>query len=423
MQILIRSAKIIDSSSSHNGKNVDVLITDGVISEIGTGIDSTGIDEIIEGDDLHLSQGWVDMYATIGDPGNEHKETVKTALNAAAQGGFTHIAVSPEASPAIDSKSAIEYLLNQAEGHATNLLPIGAATKKLEGSELAEMFDMKQSGAVALGNGKHSISNGQIQNLLLLYIKNLDLPLYSYCEDKDFADGGQMHEGSVNTSLGLKGIPALAEELLVARDIFLAEYTDSKIHFSHITTKGAVELIRQAKARGTKVTASVPVNHLLLTDKEIEGFDSNYKLSPPLRNQEHIDALIEGLKDGTIDAIISDHEPHEVEAKFSEFNIAESGIISFETTFSVALEALTDRLLIEEITQKLTSGPREILNLESNKIEVGSKADLTLFTPSLKWKYEKSDIKSKSQNSPYTGKELTGLPVAVINNGKLYLNS
>lgn len=423
MQILIRSAKIIDSSSSHNGKNVDVLITNGVISEIGTGIDSTGIDEIIEGDDLHLSQGWVDMYATIGDPGNEHKETVKTALNAAAQGGFTHIAVSPEASPAIDSKSAIEYLLNQAEGHATNLLPIGAATKKLEGSELAEMFDMKQSGAVALGNGKHSISNGQIQNLLLLYIKNLDLPLYSYCEDKDFADGGQMHEGSVNTSLGLKGIPALAEELLVARDIFLAEYTDSKIHFSHITTKGAVELIRQAKARGTKVTASVPVNHLLLTDKEIEGFDSNYKLSPPLRNQEHIDALIEGLKDGTIDAIISDHEPHEVEAKFSEFNIAESGIISFETTFSVALEALTDRLLIEEITQKLTSGPREILNLESNKIEVGSKADLTLFTPSLKWKYEKSDIKSKSQNSPYTGKELTGLPVAVINNGKLYLNS
>lgn len=423
MQILIRSAKIADPSSSHNGKNVDVLITDGVISDIGLGLDSIGVDEIIEGDDLYLSQGWVDMYATIGDPGNEHKETVDSALTSAAQGGFTHVAVSPEANPAIDSKTAVEYVRKLAERHTTSLLPIGAGTKKLEGSELAEMFDMKQAGAVAISNGKHSISNGQVQNLAMLYIQNLGLPLYSFCQDKHFADGGQMHEGAVNTSLGLKGIPALAEELMVARDIFLAEYTGTKIHFSHITTKGAVDLIRNAKAKGTPVSASVPVNHLLLSDKEIEGFDSNFKLSPPLRSREHIDALIDGLKDGTIDAIISDHEPHEVEAKFSEFNIAEAGIISLETTFSVALEALHGKLSIEEITEKLTTGPRGILNLDSKPIEIGSKADLTLFTPTLKWKYEKAEIKSKSYNSPYVGKGLTGLPIAIINNGKLYLNS
>ena len=423
MQILIRAAKIIDPNSKHNGKIADVLIADGVIAEIGNELDSEGVEEIIEGDDLHISTGWVDLYATFGDPGREFKEDIESGLNAAAQGGFTRVAISPEAEPAVDDKSAIQYILNKAKDHAVIAMPIGAITKGLKGEELAEMFDMQNSGAAAVSNGKHPINNSKLQNLAYLYSRNLNLPVYSFCQDEKMSAGGQMHEGEVNTSIGLKGIPALAEEIIVARDIYLAEYSDVAVHFSHITTKGAVDLIRQAKKKGLKVTASVPAHHLLLEDSAITDFEPNYKVNPPLRSKEHIDALKAGLADGTLDAIISDHEPHEIEAKFSEFSIAEPGMIALETAFSVALEALADSMSIEEIIGKLTTGPRNVLKLNQVPLEVGENAELTVFVPSLKWVYEKSDIKSRSQNSPLIGKELTGLPVAIINQGQLYLNS
>lgn len=423
MQILLRDTKIIDPNSKHNGKVVDVLISDGKIESIGKDLDSTNVNEVIEGDDLCVSTGWVDMYATFGDPGREHKEDIESGLNAAAQGGFTKVAISPEAEPAVDDKSAVRYLLKKAEGHVVDALPIGGISKGLKGEELAEMFDMQDSGAVAASNGKHTIENTKLQNLAYLYSKNLKLALYSFCQDEKMAAGGQMHEGEVNTSIGLKGIPALAEEIKVARDIYLAEYSDVAVHFSHITTKGSVELIRQAKAKGLKVTASVPAHHLLLNDEAIKDFESNYKVSPPFRNQEHIDALKDGLVDGTIDAIISDHEPHEIEAKFSEFGIAEPGIIALETAFSAALEALLDKLSLEQIIEKLTSNPRSILNMNQPKIEEGENAELTVFAPSIKWTYTKNDVKSRSYNSPLLDRELTGLPVAVINNGQLYVNS
>ncbi len=423
MQILLRATKIIDPNSQHNGKVVDVLISDGKIECIGKDLDSTNVNEVIEGDDLCVSTGWVDMYATFGDPGREHKEDIESGLNAAAQGGFTKVAISPETEPAVDDKSAVRYLLKKAEGHVVDALPIGGITKGLNGEELAEMFDMQDSGAVAASNGKHTIENTKLQNLAYLYSKNLNLTLYSFCQDEQMAAGGQMHEGEVNTSIGLKGIPALAEEIKVARDIYLAEYSDVAVHFSHITTKGSVELIRQAKAKGLKVTASVPAHHLLLNDETTKDFDSNYKVSPPFRNQEHIDALKEGLADGTIDAIISDHEPHEIEAKFSEFGIAESGIIALETAFSAALESLSDKLSLEQIIEKLTSNPRKILNLNQPKVEEGENAELTVFAPGITWTYIKDDVKSNSYNSPLLDRELTGLPVAVINKGQLYVNS
>lgn len=422
MQILLRSTKIIDPNSKHNGKVLDVLIKDGKIATIGKDLDATTVDEVIEGDDLHVSTGWVDMYATFGDPGREHKEDIESGLNAAAQGGFTKVAISPEAEPAVDDKSAIRYLLKKAEDHVVDALPIGAISKGLKGEELAEMFDMQDSGAVAVSNAKHTIENTKLQNLAYLYNKNLNLALYSFCQDAQMAAGGQMHEGEVNTSIGLKGIPALAEEIKVARDIYLAEYSDVAVHFSHITTKGSVELIRQAKAKGLKVTASVPAHHLLLKDEAIRDFEPNYKVFPPFRSEEHIEALKEGLADGTIDAIISDHEPHEIEAKFSEFGIAEPGIIALETTFSAALEALSGKLSLEQIIEKLTSNPRSILNLNQPKIEEGEEAELTVFVPSIAWTYTKEDVKSKSYNSPLLDRELKGLPVAIINNGQLYVN-
>ena len=423
MQILVRSAKIIDPTSKHNGTIADVLVVDGLISKIGKKIDATGADEIIEGDDLHISTGWVDLYATFGEPGREHKEDMESGLNAAAQGGFTKVAVSPEAEPAVDDKSAIRYLLKKAEGHAVEILPIGGLTKGLKGEALAEMFDMQTSGAVAMSNGKHTIENSKLQDLAFQYGGNLKAAIYSFCEDAKMANGGQMHEGAVNTSIGLKGIPAMAEEIMVTRDLYLAEYANVSVHFSHITSKGSVELIRQAKSRGTKVTASVPAHHLYFTDEATSDFEPNFKVVPPFRSTEHQEALKSGLADGTLDAVISDHEPHEIEAKFSEFSIAEPGIISLETTFSIALEALSGAMKLDEIIALLTIGPRKVLNLETPTIEEGKAAELTVFAPFMKWTYDRKDIKSLSNNSPLIGKELTGLPVAIINQGKLHVNS
>ena len=423
MQILIRAAKIIDPTSEHNGKVMDVLITDGTFTSIGKGLNPTGVDDVFEGDDLHISTGWVDLYATFGDPGKEYKEDIESGLNTAAQGGFTKVAVSPQTNPVVDSKSAIRYLLNKAENHVVDALPIGAITKGLKSEELAEMFDMQTSGAVAVSNGKHTIENTKLQNLALLYSKNLNLAFYTFCQDELLSAGGQMHEGEMNTSIGLKGIPALAEEVVVARDLYLAEYSDVPVHFSHITTKGSVELIRAAKAKGLKVTASTPAHHLSIKDEAIADFEPNYKVVPPFRSTEHIQALIAGIADGTIDSIISDHEPCEIEAKFSEFSIAEAGIIALETAFSTALEALSGKMKLEDIINRFTIGPRKVLNLDTPTIKEGNEAEITVFTPSLQWIYEKKDIKSLSNNSPLIGKEMTGLAIGIVNKGQLYLNS
>ncbi|MDC0304179.1 dihydroorotase [Flavobacteriales bacterium] len=384
MQILLRSVKIIDQNSSHNGKTVDILIDDGIILEIEKAVEAPTANEIIEGEDLHVSTGWVDMYATFGDPGREHKEDIESGLNAAAQGGFTKVAVSPEAEPAMDNKSAIEYLLTRASGHVVDTLPLGGITKGLKGKELAEMFDMQSSGAVGVSNGKHSIEDAKVQNLAFQYGKNLELRVYSFCQDVRLANGGQMHEGEVNTRIGLKGVPALAEELAVSRDLYLAEYSNVHVHISHVTTSGSVELIRRAKAKGVEVTASVPSHHLLLTDETIEDFEPNFKVSPPFRGNEHLQALKAGLADGTIDAIISDHEPHEIEAKFSEFSIAEPGIIALETAFSTALVSLSGELSLEQVLDKFTNGPRRILNLNQPEIQEGKAAELTVFFSILK---------------------------------------
>lgn len=423
MQILLRSIKIIDSNSAFNGMIKDVLIVDGAIEKIGENINSSEVNEVIEGDDLHVSIGWVDLYAKIGDPGEEHKEDLETGLNAAAQGGFSKVVISPEASPCIDSKSGVDYILKKSSSHVVDALPMAGMTKGLAGKDLAEIYDMCKTGAVAISNGKHPVSNSKVQNLALLYSKNIDVPLFSFCEDKNLSNGGQMHEGDVNTGIGLKGIPAIAEEIMVARDIYLSEYTNVPVHFSHITTKGSVELVRQAKSKGLNITASVPVHHLLFSDESTRDFDSNYKVKPPFRSSEHVQALRDGLADGTIDTIISDHEPQEIEAKFSEFGIAEFGIIALETAFSALLMSTFNSMSVEQTIEKLTVNPRNILRLTLPKIVEGAKAELTVFAPTVGWEYSKKDVKSKSHNSPLLNQELIGLPVAVINNGQLHVNS
>lgn len=423
MNILLRGTKIVDPTSKYNGENLDIFIEDGIISQIGKGLSDEAADEVLEGDDLHVSQGWVDLFATFGDPGREFKEDLASGLAAAAAGGFTKVALSPSAQPAIDSKSLVEYVINRSKGNAVDVLPLGAISKKLQGTELAEMYDMQQAGAVGMSNGKNAISNPKLQHLALLYSKNLRVPVYSFANEELMAHGGLMHEGDVNIRLGMKGIPALAEEMMVARDLYLAEYAEVGIHFSHVTTAGSVDLIRKAKAKGLKVTASVPAHHLLLTDGSTEDFDSNFKVLPPFRDAAHINALIEGLNDGTIDAIISDHEPHEIESKFSEFSVAEFGITALETAFSAAFEGTGNKLSLETLIQKLTAGPRKVLNITAEPIVEGYKAELTIFSPTIDWTCEREQLKSRSHNSPVLGRTMKGLPIAIINNGQLVLNA
>jgi len=419
MRILIRNAYIINPASSHHATSKDVLIEDGIITKIDASIDVIEVDELVEGEGIFVSAGWVDLFATIGDPGLEHRETIASGLDAAANGGFTKVVISPDVLPTADSKSGIEYLLKQAAGHIVDALPLGAITKKLHGKELAEMYDMVNSGAAGVSNAKHTIADAKVMQVAMQYGKGLNVPFYSFTEDERLAHGGQMHEGVVSTMLGLKGIPALAEELAVTRDLYLARYTESPIHFSHITTAGAVALIREAKAQGMSVTASVPAHHLALLDESTQDFDSNYKVQPPLRDVTHVNALWEGLKDGTLDAIISDHEPLESEVKTMEFGQAKPGITALETLFPVLLKASAGRIPLEVLIEKLTTGPRKVLGLKLPVIAENEPAELTLFGPEIIWNYNETTASSLSSNSPFWNTEMVGQAFAVINHGAI----
>ncbi|MEZ7838826.1 MAG: dihydroorotase [Flavobacteriales bacterium] len=418
MKILIKKATILDPSSKHHQLEKDILIENGLILSIKDSIIDAEA-ETIESENLHISQGWTDLNARFGEPGHEYKEDLDSGMNAAAQGGFTHIALMPSTEPCIQSKSDISYLLHQSSHNIVDLHPIGALTENRKGEQITEMYDMHQNGAIAFSDDKRSISNASLMKIALLYAQNFDGLIMSYSAEAKTAENGQMNEGVTSTKLGLKGIPALAEELQLARDLQLCEYTDAKIHFSTISTAQSVNLIREAKAKGLNVTADTSSYHLLLNDTLLESFNSNLKVNPPLRSEADIEALKKGLIDGTIDAICSDHYPQNIENKKCEFNIADFGMINLETSFAVAntaLKTLADTALIVE---KLTCKPRAILGLDSPAIEEGNLADLTLFDPKLKWTFLEKYISSKSKNTPLLGRVFTGKAIAIVNNGQL----
>lgn len=418
MDILIKSAKIADPNSSHNGKVVDILIKNGKIAEIAKKIEAKGKIKEYSAKNLHVSPGWFDMHVHFRDPGFEHKEDIITGAAAAAFGGFTGVACMPDTNPPIHTKSEIEYVENKAKDLPVDVYPIGAVSHNLEGKDLAEMYDMKTEGAVAFSDSKKSIANAQLKSLALLYTKGFDGLVMSYADEEKISNGGKMNEGEVSTTLGLKGIPALAEELHVARNLFLAEYHDAKIHLSLVSTAKSVDLIRQAKKKGLKVTAEVTAHHLALDDSKLEGFDSFFKVKPPLRTKKDIAALIKGLKDGTIDAICSDHSPEEEETKTVEFDQAAFGIIGLETAYAVVNTHLTGKLTEEELVQKMAINPRNILQLEVPSLKEGSVANLTIFDPSKEWTFTEKDIRSKSKNTPFIGSKFKGKALAIYNKGK-----
>jgi dihydroorotase len=415
MNLLIKSATIIDPNSPFNQKITDILVEDGFITLIAPKINAKA--EVVDGTGKYIAPGFFDLNCNIGELGLETKEDLQTGTSAAAAGGFTGLALMPNTQPPIHSKAEVEYLLNRAKNNLVDVYPLGSISHKREGKDLAEMYDMFLSGAKAFTDGDHPVQDAGLMERAMLYTKGFGAPIFSYPEDTTIAGKAKVNEGEMSTYLGMKGIPALAEELMIARDLYLAEYTGSKIHFSTISTVRSVELIKEAKKKGLQVTCDVAVHHLLLTDNALEGFDSQYKVKPPLRTQKDVNALIKGLKDGTIDAIVSQHTPHEVEFKDVEFEVAEYGVIALQTALSIALQANLD---LETIVLKMAVKPRNILNIEAAVIAENKKANFTLFDTNLEWQYTKQNNQSKSYNSPFIGQNLKGKVLLTYNNNHLF---
>ncbi|MBL7888490.1 MAG: dihydroorotase [Bacteroidia bacterium] len=421
MNILIKQARIIDSQSPFNGKVMDVLVEGGVIRSIKSKINNDKNIKTIEQEGLCISTGWVDMQVNFCDPGFEHKEDLGTGVKAAMAGGFTGVAVVSSTNPPIHTKAQVQYIKKNTIDSMVDVYPVGTISHNQEGKELAEMYDMQQAGAVAFSDDKKSIAHSGLLMRALLYSKNFNALVMSHCDDKSLSDGGQMNEGVTSTKLGLKGIPALAEELMIARNIYLAEYCDAPIHIMNVSTQRSVELIKQAKAKKLKVTASVNAYNLVLDDTALMGFDSHYKVNPPLRTKTDTEALRKAVADGIIDCITSDHRPQDIESKDVEFDHASNGMIGLESLFGL-LNSNLGKQKIEDMIEALTTGPRKVLKLKECSIAEGQEANITLFNPSIEWTFDKKHIQSKSANTPFLGTRFTGKVVGIINKNKIGLN-
>ena len=417
MNTIIRDAKIIDSESPFHNQTVDILIVDGNIKKIGTSLPKTENTTEVKLDNLHVSQGWFDSSVSLGEPGFEERETIANGLDVAARSGFTAIALQPNSYPIMDNQSQINFVKSKANGYATQLFPIGALTKGSDGKDMTELFDMKNAGAVAFGDYNKSLDNANLLKIALQYVQDFDGLVIAFAEDSNIKGSGVANEGIVSTRLGLKGIPNLAEELQIARNLFLLEYTGGKLHIPTISTAKSVQLIKDAKAKGLNVTCSVAVHHLALTDSTLEGFDTRYKVSPPLRTEIDRKALLAGILDNTIDMITSDHNPIDIEHKKMEFDLAKNGTIGLESAFGALLTVLP----LEKVIEKLTAG-KATFGIESQTIAEGSKANITLFNPNGKSKFTKENILSKSKNSAFLGIEINGKAYGIYNQGKLVLN-
>jgi len=416
MNVLLKSATIIDSKSEFHNTVQDILIEKGVISKIADNIKNTSNYKEINLENLHISQGWFDSSVCFGEPGFEDRETINNGLQAAAISGFTTVAMNANTEPVLDSSSNIAFVNSKAQNHAVKLLPIGALTKDSKGEHLAEMFDMKNAGACAFQDYKKPIKNANMLKIALQYASNFNGLVYSYPQDNSISRNGVVNENITSTTLGLKGNPNLAEALQVARDLFLLEYTNGKLHIPTISTAEAVDLIREAKKKKLDVSCSVAIHNLFFTDDVLTTFDTNFKVQPPLRIQKDVDALIEGVKDGTIDLVTSDHNPLNIELKNIEFDYADYGTIGLESAFS----ALNTLFSVKKTVSILTKG-KERFGQESTTISEGNKINASLFNPNGKFTFDTSNIHSKSKNSIFLNTTLKGSVYGIIANNKMIL--
>lgn len=418
MNILLKGATIVDSSTKNlHLKKRDIFIKNGIIESIAQKITPKGKVQLIELENLHVSLGWFDSSVSFGEPGYEERETISNGLLTAAKSGFTDVVLNPNNHPTPDTSADIVFLKNAAKGQATNLHPLGALTMGAEGKDLAELFDMQNAGAVGFSDHKHPISNSNLLKIGLQYAQNFDGLVHSYPQDKNVAGKGIVNEGEVSTKLGLKGIPALAEELQITRDLFILGYTGGKLHIPTLSTAESVNLVAAAKKKGLDVSCSVALHNLYFTDESLKEFDSNYKLSPPLRTDEDTKALQNGVKKRTIDFITSDHTPVNIENKQLEFDNATAGTIGLESAFFIA----NDLFGFETSVKLLTEG-RERYKIASPELKKGARASLTLFNPDSEITFSMDAIHSTSKNSAFLGCQGKGKVYGTINNNILTLS-
>ena len=418
MKILIKQATIIAPYSPLNGQIKDILITDGKITTISDAV-TVKADQTIIQNGLCVSIGWMDMFADFGDPGFEQKENIESGVEAAAAGGFTNVMLIPNSNPVVDNKSQVEYIVQKAKQAIVNIHPIGAVSKKAEGKELAEMYDMRQSGALAFSDGINPIQNSGLVLKALQYVKSFNGTVIQVPDDTSIGLNGLMNEGIISTQMGLPGKPTMAEELMVARDIKLARYAGSKLHFTGISSPKSLEYIKRAKESGIAVTCSITPYQVYFCDEDLQGYDTNLKLNPPVRTRADMMAIRKALLDGTIDCIASHHLPQHWDNKTCEFEYAKPGMIGLETMFAVLTEC---GLPAQDFVQMQTVNVRIIFGLPIPEIKEGELASLTLFTPNTEFVFEETMIHSKSKNSAFIGKKLKGKIVGIINKNKIELN-
>jgi len=420
MKILIKNGRIIDPSQNLNTVS-DILIADGKVIEIKKNI-SKAANQKIDARGKIIVPGLVDMHTHLREPGEENKETIASGALAAVNGGFTTICAMPNTNPPCDNQAQVRFILSQAkQAKLANVLPIGTITQHRAGKRISEMAELKSAGCLAVSDDGDSTANSNLLRRAMEYAAMLDLLVICHCEDKSLVDNGVMHQGYWSTVLGLRPIPAESESIIVSRDIQLAELTGARLHIAHVSCAKSVNIIRQAKRRGVKVTAEVTPHHFTLTDKELKTYDTNLKVNPPLRTAQDVKAIKQALKDGTIDVIATDHAPHLQVEKEKEFDYAPFGMIGLETALSIAVTELVDKKVLNwlELIRKLSYNPANILKYDRGTLKPGSIADLVIIDPNKKWIYKEELIKSKSKNSPFINREMKAQIEQVIINGKL----
>ncbi|MGI6550317.1 MAG: dihydroorotase [Syntrophomonadales bacterium] len=420
MTLLIKGGRIIDPANQIDMTG-DVLIEDGRIKEVSPSIASNGA-EFVNAEGMIVCPGFIDMHVHLREPGLEYKETIASGVRAAAVGGFTTICCMPNTDPVCDNRAVASFIVDTARRQGlVNVYPIGCITKGQKGQEITEMAALVDAGCVGISDDGKPVMNAEVMRRAMEYAKMFKLPVISHCEDMYLSEGGQMHEGYYSTLYGLKGIPSVAEEAMVARDIMLSGMTGSKLHIAHISTKGSLELIREAKKAGLSVSCEVTPHHLTLTDQDLGTYDADYKVNPPLRSQEHVDALIAGLSDGTIDCLATDHAPHEIEVKDCEFNLASFGISGLETAVAVIFSYLIDsgQLDLNNVVKAFTVMPARILGLDRGTLTPGKVADITIIDPNATQQVDPQRFQSKGKNTPYKGRVLKGWPYATLVGGKV----
>ena len=418
MKLLIKQAKIICSNAPFHEEVKDIFIEDGVIKNISDYLDLQA-DKIITSDNLHVSIGWMDVFAQFSDPGYEFRENLESGIEAAAAGGFTNVMIAPNTDPTLSSKTQIEYIVQKGSPYAVTIHPIGSITKNAEGKELAEMYDMHQSGAIAFSDGTNSVQNAGIMIKALQYVLANQSVIIQIPDDNSIAANGLINEGIISTQLGLPGKPAIAEELMISRDIELAKYTNSKLHITGVSTRKSIEMINEAQQLGVNISVSATPYHTHFCDEDLMDYNTNLKVNPPLRTKNDMLAIREAIAEGVINCIASHHTPLHTDEKNCEFEYAKFGMIGLENVFGV-LNSYSKK--IEILISQLTTNPREIFSLPIPKIAVGEMACLTLFDPTITYTFEQNNIKSKSTNNPYIGQSFTGKVLGIINNNKNIFN-